>query len=263
MDNNQEVNNSIANNRRQLTLWIGALIVGGALGLLGLGWLNALMTFIATVYTRLFQFLAVPTIVLAVITTLASIGDQKDTGRIFRHALTYTLLTTVAAAAVGLVLFLLIHPGNLPAAMVAGGQTSIPKNLGGETYYDHILSVVPNNLVQPFLEANVLSLLLIAAAVGIALAKMRQGERRTTVLNLLLGLQDLLFMLIKGLIWTLPLGILAFAAQLSAQVSAGVAAESLGRYVAVILGGNVLQFFIVLPLFCWPAASTPCVTLAR
>ena len=257
MDNNQEVNNSIANNRRQLALWIGALIVGGALGLLGLGWLNALMTFIATVYTRLFQFLAVPTIVLAVITTLASIGDQKDTGRIFRHAVTYTLLTTVAAAAVGLLLFLLIRPGNLPAAMVAGGPTSIPKNLGGETYYDHILSVVPNNLVQPFLEANVLSLLLIAAAVGIALAKMRQGERRTTVLNLLLGLQDLLFMLIKGLIWTLPLGILAFAAQLSAQVSAGVAAESLGRYVAVILGGNVLQFFIVLPLFLLARGINP------
>ena len=257
MDNNQEVNNSIANNRRQLALWIGALIVGGALGLLGLGWLNALMTFIATVYTRLFQFLAVPTIVLAVITTLASIGDQKDTGRIFRHAVTYTLLTTVAAAAVGLLLFLLIRPGNLPAAMVAGGQTSTPKNLGGETYYDHILSVVPNNLVQPFLEANVLSLLLIAAAVGIALAKMRQGERRTTVLNLLLGLQDLLFMLIKGLIWTLPLGILAFAAQLSAQVSAGVAAESLGRYVAVILGGNVLQFFIVLPLFLLARGINP------
>ena len=98
MDNHQEVNKSIANNRRQLILWIGALIIGAILGLLGLGWLNALMTFIATVYTRLFQFLAVPTIVLAVITTLASIGDQKDTGRIFRHALTYTLLTTVAAA---------------------------------------------------------------------------------------------------------------------------------------------------------------------
>lgn len=80
MDNHQEVNKSIANNRRQLILWIGALIIGAILGLLGLGWLNALMTFIATVYTRLFQFLAVPTIVLAVITTLASIGDQKDTG---------------------------------------------------------------------------------------------------------------------------------------------------------------------------------------
>ena len=40
-------------------LWIGALVVGAVLGVLGLNWLNALMDFIATVYTRLFQLLAV------------------------------------------------------------------------------------------------------------------------------------------------------------------------------------------------------------
>lgn len=254
---------NIVKNRRQLVLWIGALAVGAVLGTLGLHGLDALMTFVATVYTRLFQFLAVPTIVLAITTTLASIGTQKDTGRIFRHAVTYTLLTTFAAAAVGLILYLLIRPGNLPAQMVAGGQGAIPKTLGGETYYDHILAVVPNNLVQPFLEANVLSLLLVAAAVGIALAKMPVSPRRDTVMNLLLGLQDILFMLIRALIWALPLGILAFAAQLSAQVSAGVVADSLGRYIAVILGGNVLQFFVVLPLFLLARGINPVRHLGR
>lgn len=64
-----------------------------------------------------------------------------------------------------------------------------------------------------------------------------------------LGLQDLLFLLIRGLIWTLPLGIVAFSAQLSAQVSAGVVADSIGKYVLVVLGGNVIQFFVILPLF--------------
>lgn len=254
---------NIVKNRRQLVLWIGALAVGAVLGTLGLHGLDALMTFVATVYTRLFQFLAVPTIVLAITTTLASIGTQKDTGRIFRHAVTYTLLTTFAAAAVGLILYLLIRPGNLPAQMVAGGQGAIPKTLGGESYYDHILAVVPNNLVQPFLEANVLSLLLVAAAVGIALAKMPVSPRRDTVMNLLLGLQDILFMLIRALIWALPLGILAFAAQLSAQVSAGVVADSLGRYIAVILGGNVLQFFVVLPLFLLARGINPVRHLGR
>lgn len=255
-DNTQATQN-IVKNRRQLVLWIGALAIGAVLGTLGLHGLDALMTFTATVYTRLFQFLAVPTIVLAITTTLASIGTQKDTGRIFRHAVTYTLLTTIAAASVGLILYLLIRPGNLPAQMVAGGQGAIPKTLGGETYYDHILAVVPNNLIQPFLEANVLSLLLVATAVGIALAKMPVSPRRDTVMNLLLGLQDILFMLIRALIWALPLGILAFAAQLSAQVSAGIVADSLGRYVAVILGGNILQFFVVLPLFLLARGINP------
>lgn len=45
---------------RQLVLWIGALIVGTALGMFGISWLDGLMNFIATVYTRLFQLLAVP-----------------------------------------------------------------------------------------------------------------------------------------------------------------------------------------------------------
>ena len=40
------------------------------------------------------------------------------------------------------------------------------------------------------------------------------------VIKGLFGLQDLLFVLIHGLIWALPLGIIAFAAQLSAQFSA-------------------------------------------
>lgn len=123
---------------------------------------------------------------LAVVTTLASLGGQSDMGKIFRHAVTYTLLTTIAAAAVGLALYNIVQPGNL------------------------------------------------LAAVGIALAKMPQGERKDIVTKGLLGLQDLLFLLIHGLIWALPLGIVAFAAQLSAQFTAGIVMESLGKYVAVI-----------------------------
>ena len=57
---------------KKTVIWIGALVVGVILGLLGLDRINDLMDFIATVYVRLFQLLAVPTIVLAVITTFAT-----------------------------------------------------------------------------------------------------------------------------------------------------------------------------------------------
>ena len=254
---------STAGQQRQMALWIGALIVGALLGVLGIGALDRLMNFVATVYTRLFQFVAVPTIVLAVITTLASFGKQKDTGRIFRHAVTYTLLTTFVAALVGLALYYIVSPGNLPAEVVQAGKASIPGDLGHETYYDHILGVIPNNVVRPFLDGNVLSLLLIAFAVGFALAKMANTPQKQTLMRAILGLQDLLFALIRGLIWTLPVGIVAFAAQLSAQVSAGVVAESLGRYVLVIVGGNLLQFFVVLPLFLLSRGLNPLHTLGR
>ena len=222
--------------KRQLVLWFGALIVGAILGWLGIQALNDLFNFIATVFTRLFQFIAVPTIALAVITTLARLGAEKDTGRIFAHAVTYTLLTTISAAAVGLVLYLWIAPGNLPADIIGAGAADVPmQKLGSLSYYDHFLSVIPNNLLQPFLAGNVLSVMLIAAAVGLALAFMPKTENRAALLKVLLGGQELLFTLIRALLWALPLGILAFSAQLSAQIEAGVIVGALGKYTAVVL----------------------------
>ena len=248
---------------KQLILWIGALVVGAVLGMLGISALNELMNFIATVYTRLFQLLAVPTIALAVMTTLAALGNQADTGKIFRRALVYTMLTTIAAAAVGLMLYNIVQPGNLPQAMVQSGTSALPQDLGETSYYDHILGVIPNNIVRPFAEGNVLSILILAAAVGIALAKMPSSDKKDVIIKGLQGLQDLLFLLIHALIWALPLGIVAFAAQLSAQFSAGIVMASLGKYVAVILGGNMIQFFIILPLFLLARGLNPMRTLGR
>ena len=246
---------------KQLILWIGALVVGAVLGMLGISALNELMNFIATVYTRLFQLLAVPTIALAVMTTLAALGNQADTGKIFRRALVYTMLTTFAAAAVGLVLYNIVQPGNLPQAMVQSGTSALPQDLGQTSYYDHILGVIPNNIVRPFAEGNVLSILILAAAAGIALAKMPSSDKKDVIIKGLQGLQDLLFLLIHALIWALPLGIVAFAAQLSAQFSAGIVMASLGKYVAVILGGKMIQFFIILPLFLLARGLNPLRTL--
>ncbi len=246
---------------KKTVLWMGALVAGAVVGLLGVDALNGLMDFVATVYTRLFQLLAVPTIVLAVVTTFATFGSQGS-GRIFGHTLLYTLLTTFAAAIVGAVLYVVVAPGNLPVETLGQLDTAVP-DAPRLSYYDHILSVIPNNVVKPFFEGNVLSLLLLAFAVGIGLSKLPDSENKSVVVKGLLGLQDLLFLLIRGLIWTLPLGILAFAAQLSAQVSAGVVADSIGKYVLVVLGGNVIQFFIVLPLFLLARGLNPVHVLGR
>jgi Na+/H+-dicarboxylate symporter len=220
------------------------------------------MEFVAVVYTRLFQLLAVPTIVLAVITTFATFGS-KGSGRIFGRTLTYTLLTTVAAAVVGAVLYVLVAPGNLPAEAIADDDSSLFTLRSSLTYQDHLIGLIPNNIVKPFLEGNVLSLLLLAFAIGIGLSKLPESENKAVVVKGLLGLQELLFLLIRGLIWTLPLGIVAFSAQLSAQVSAGVVADSIGKYVLVVLGGNVIQFFIVLPLFLLARGLNPIHVLGR
>ena len=236
---------------KQTIIWISALVIGALLGLVGINWIDETATFLANIYTRLFQLVAVPTIVLAVTTTLAALSS-KGTGRIFAHTLSYTLLTTTAAAIVGALLYVTIAPENIPQSLLTEAEGSVEASaevVKQEGYLGHILSVIPNNIVRPLLDGNVLSLLLLAFAIGLGLARLPESENKQAVMRLLLGLQELLFQLIHALIWALPLGIAAFAAQLSAQLSAGIIADSLGKYVLVVLFGNSLQFFIVLPLF--------------
>ena len=233
---------------RQFAVWTAALVLGAALGSLGFARLDGFFNFVASAYTRLFQFVAVPTIALAVATTLASLGAKKSTGRLFLHTITYTLLTTFAAALVGLGLYVLVAPGNLPADIVAQSAAATDAYQPA-TLYGHILNVIPNNAVRPFFEGNVLSILFVAAAVGFGLAAMPASDGKSVVEKGLFGLQELLFTLIKGLVWALPLGIVAFSAQLAAQVKAGMVVGSLGKYLVVVLAGNLIQFFVILPLF--------------
>ena len=247
---------------KRTLIWIGALVVGAVLGLLGVSWLNEVMNVVATVYTRLFQLLAVPTIVLAVVSTFATFGS-KGSGRIFGRTLTFTLLTTFAAAAVGALLYVIVAPANLPSLGEGPGAPPQQEEIAGGSYLSHLISIIPNNIVRPLLEGNVLSLLLLAFAVGIALSKLHDTENKKVVVRGVLGLQELLFQLIHWLIAVLPLGIVAFSAQLSAQVSAGVVAGSLGKYVLIIMGGNVIQFFVVLPLFLLARELNPVRVLSR
>ena len=236
---------------KQIILWTAALAIGVILGMLNNVQLNAFLDFVASAYTRGFQFVAVPTVAIAVLTALAGLG-RGNSGRIFRRTFCYTLLTSFVAALVGLALFLLIRPDALTAEAIAeGAAKDMVKDLSAKplTVYGHILNAIPNNMINPFLSGNVLSIIIISAAVGITLAFLHDDEHAQALLNCLIGLQKVLFAMIRGLIWALPVGIVAFAAQLARDFG-GMAVGSIGKYVAVVLGGNLIQFFIILPLFC-------------
>ena len=190
----------------QIIIWLAALVVGVGVGLLRIDAVDAVMSVIATIYTRLFRLLAVPTIVLAVITTLASLGGGREMGKMFRATVTYTLLTTGAAAIAGLVFYLIVAPGNLPPSLINAENPS-PAAVEEVSYADHLVSVIPDNIVKPFLDGNVLALLLLCFAVGIAISKMPDTQPKRSLINGLTGLQDLLYMLIRWLIAVLPIGL--------------------------------------------------------
>ena len=234
---------------KQTFLWIMALVIGFVIGLLDIQIINTVMNFIAKIYTRLFQLLAVPTIAVAVFATLTMLGNEKNTGRIFGHVIKYTLFTTFLAAIVAVAIYYIIAPTNLPKSLVESGLADVPKDLNAMSYGDYLMEIVPNNIIKPFLDSNVLSILLITFVAGIGLSKLPDSDNKASIVKFVLGLQELLFLLIRALVRTFPLGIAAFSVQLAVQVNSGMAFDSIGKYTLVVLLSNVIQMFIILPLF--------------
>lgn len=234
---------------KQAIFWVGALIIGAVLGLLHITAIDNICNFVATIFTRLFKFTAVPAIAVSILTTLASLGGNKETGKIFRRTLMYTLLTTLAASTIAAILFFVIKPEVLSASVYEGVAAEKLANMNSSTFLDYFIQAIPDNILYPFVSGNVLSILIVSFVFGFAISKMQESDKKTAILNVINGFQEMVFKVIGWIIAILPIGIIAFTAQLINEMSAHIAMESIGKYVAVVLSGNLIQFFIVLSIF--------------
>ena len=227
-----------------------AIVLGIVNGVWGSSATQSFADFIATMFIRLFKFVAIPIIAVSIISTLSSISKSRSSGRIFRHTIFYTLFTTILAATLAAILYEVFSPGNVSASIsgAAAAPLSSVANAGGAGYLKYIESVIPDNILAPFLSANVLSVLLISAAVGIALAQMKPSKAQETLVSLFAGLQEVLFRIVSWIIKVLPIGIFGFFSVLAADLASGVELGGLGVYFAAVLTANFVQMLVILPL---------------
>ncbi len=89
---------------------------------------------------------------------------------------------------VGAILFLLIAPGNLPLETISQNENTVVEQTSQLSYYDHPVSIIPNNIVRPFSEGYMLSLLLLTFAIGFGLSQLpeseNKSERNCTILSM-------------------------------------------------------------------------------
>ena len=202
--------------------------------------------FISTVFIRLFKFLSIPIICVSIITSLSTLSQNKEGGKIFKHTIFYTLLTTILAATLAAALYIIMRPANVSVANVTSETVH---KIAGVSYLDYLQSIVPDNFVTPFQTANVLSVLLIAASVGIAISRLPNGDSQDLMIRFFSALQKVLFELVNWLILVLPVGIFGFVAVLAQEVSHGMDLGGLGTYFAIVIAANLLQMFVILPAF--------------
>ena len=227
--------------RKSQWLILLAFIFGALFAYISFPPLNRALSLIAELFLKALKLLSLPVIFLSIVSTITKIKNPKVTRILAGKVLKYTLFTTLLAASIGLLLFVTFHRDVTTTSTIASTATS-------HSYLDTIRSIIPSNIVEPFLENNVLGVAFLATILSIALLKVESKEKET-VTSFFSALFQSMLKISSFFITLLPIGICAFTFEFFRSISGGgYDLQKITYYTICVLGANLIQGCIILPL---------------
>ena len=199
--------------------------------------------FIADVFIRIFKCISLPIIFLSIMVTLSNYRSDGLMRRVWQRTLCYTLGTTLVAAAISCCLYVFISPSPVSITEVV----SVPP--AGAGYLVHVAGLIPTTMLAPFIENQVLSVLLLGIMMGIAIRFIPDQEAKQTITLFFRGAHGLMMVITRWVIVIIPLGLYGFITSTVIQLRAGGDLKGIGEYLLVIVLANVIQGGVVLPLW--------------
>lgn len=217
------------------------IILGILSGLSEIQGLKGLGLFISEVFIRIFKCISLPIIVLSIIVTLSNYRSDGSMRTIWRRTMAYTLGTTLIAATISCILYIIIRP---EAVGLSTNASELPTQVN---YFQHLVQLIPTSLLSPFLEHQVLSVLFIGVVVGIAIRFIPDTEARNTITHFFRGAHGLLMVITRWVITIIPLGLYGFITSTVVQLRNGMEIAGIAKYLLVIVLANLVQGLIILP----------------
>jgi Na+/H+-dicarboxylate symporter len=226
-------------------LYIAVIILGLISGWSDNAWLHGLGMLLAEIFIHIFKCISIPIIFLSIIVTLSNYRSDGLMRRVWQRTLCYTLGTTLLAAAVSCGLYYLVSPSSVVTAMPHALPTV--KTI---SYMDHIASLVPENLLTPFIENQILSVLFLGILIGVALRWMPDDEAKHALTAFFRGLHGVMLVITRWVIVLIPIGLYGFITSTVLQLRAGGGnLQGIGEYLLIIIAANLIQGLVILPLW--------------
>ncbi|EOM77320.1 dicarboxylate/amino acid:cation symporter [Rhodococcus rhodnii] len=241
------------------------LIVGIALGLVARAlpdaadgsdnWLIGTLGTLGSSYVKLLTVAVVPLVFTAIVSSIANLREVANAARLAVQTLLWFAITAFAAVIVGIVIGLVVRPGDHTGVTAAAEST--PATAG--SWWGFLTGLVPSNFLglgakttitdagaaTTSLSFNILQLLVVAAAIGIAALKVGEKAEPFLTFN-----ASLLAIVQKVLWWIIRLAPIGTAALLGNAVASygWDAIGSLGWFTAAIYLGLAIVFFVIYPV---------------
>jgi Na+/H+-dicarboxylate symporter len=261
-----------------------ALVLGVALGLVAReigpvsdgtpNWLTSALATIGSTFVTLLKALVPPLIVTAVIVSIANLKKVTNAARLAGQTLLWFAITALIAVTIGITLGLLTQPGRNSSVDAANAQDI--GTTGG--WWDFLGVLVPGNVLglqaSPHddgtigLSFNVLQLIVLAVAIGIAALKI--GEPAEPFLGFVRSALAIVQKVLWWVILLAPIGTLGLIGNAVATYG-WESLGSLGVFTGAVYAGLALVLFVVYPVLLkahglspvrWFAGAWPAIQLA-
>jgi Na+/H+-dicarboxylate symporter len=230
--------------RQQLYLKIFiCIILGIILGLTVGKEISPVTTPIGDIFLRLLQMLIVPVVFFTILSGIIKMEDVKNLRSVGGKLFLYYALTSLLAAAIGLGSGLLLKPG-------AGGAPGLISSAAEVKPSDfnlikNIVSWVPTNPFDSFVNANVLQILVFSIILGIALLLM--GEKVKKLNEVKDQCAEGMIKVTDIVMQFSPYGILCLMANMVTKLGASTLAE-VGKFVIADYIAIIVILIVVYPI---------------
>lgn len=202
-------------------------------------------------FIRLVQMIMIPLVVSSVIQGIAGGEHKEELVKTGPRVALYFVVTTSVAILIGVITTLLIQPGNYinSDALLLSGAGALEVSAVGTglnmTAVPHMITdLLPDNPLASMVTGEMLSIVIFAIIVGIALLKLPNSTARP-ILDLLGSIQEICMTITKWAMKLAPYAVFGLICQITAMVGINTIA-GLGMYIlTVCVGLSFLVLFYV------------------
>lgn len=199
---------------------------------------------VSDIFVNLLKMVSVPIIFLSIVATVSGMDNIQEFKGLGKKVIKYTLFTTVLSATIALLVFVAVDPVKV---VIHSTENSLVQS-EEKGYLKYLIEVIPSNVVQPFSESQVISVLFLAILLSLAILSL-PDQHRTLLHSFFASLYAAVMKVTAWIVRAIPIGIWAFITLFIKDMHAGLEIKSLAFYLACVLSANLIQGLIVLPLF--------------
>ncbi|MDC9621457.1 dicarboxylate/amino acid:cation symporter [Xenorhabdus sp. XENO-7] len=198
-------------------------------------------------FIKIVKMIIAPVIFLTVVTGIAGMNNMKSVGSVVGKSMLYFLTFSTLALIIGLVAANIIRPGDglniSPESLDSSKVIGYVEKAHESSIVGFLMNIIPETVVSPLVNGNILQVLFIAVIFGIALAS--TGKKGEPILVFLQNFSEPVFKMVGILMKLAPIG--AFGAMAFTIGKYGI--SSIGNLMMLIVTfymTSLLFIFVVL-----------------